>query len=313
MNHQPPAAAEVETPTKAGLLRALGLPTAMAIVVGNVIGSGIFLKPGEIAAGAGDFTLIISVWVAGGVLCLLGALCFAELAAMLPHAGGMYVGLKEAYGKLPAFLFGWNDFFFNRPGSIAALAVAFVGSLAQAAHWKPSAATQVGLAMFLILGLAWVNIMGVVWGGHVQNATTLIKVGFLALMACVPFVMNLWQPDAVEMANYSTSLVQPLTTSLSTRVGLVLLAVMWAYNGWHQVAPVAEEIRDPQRNIPKALVFGVLLLILLYVSVNVAYHGVLSMEEMSAAGQHAAELMLGRLFGPVGITLMASCAAPSEP
>ena len=115
-----------EAPT---LLRALGPVMAIAIVVGNVIGSGIFAKPGRIAFEAGRFDLIMGVWVVGGVLCLLGALCFAELATMLPHAGGLYVYLREAYGKLTAFLFGWQEFLFNRPASTAALSMIFVGSL----------------------------------------------------------------------------------------------------------------------------------------------------------------------------------------
>ena len=115
-----------EAPT---LLRALGPGMAIAIVVGNVIGSGIFAKPGRIAYEAGRFDLIMAVWVAGGLLCLLGALCFAELATMLPHAGGLYVYLREAYGKLTAFLFGWQEFLFNRPASTAALSMIFVGSL----------------------------------------------------------------------------------------------------------------------------------------------------------------------------------------
>ena len=105
------------------LRRDLGLRIAIAVVVGNVIGSGIFLKPGNIAAESGRFDVIIAVWIFGGSLCLLGGLCFAELATMLPQAGGLYVYLREAYGKLPAFLFGWTEVFFGKPASIGALAV----------------------------------------------------------------------------------------------------------------------------------------------------------------------------------------------
>lgn len=119
----------------------------MAVVVGNVIGSGIFLKPGNIAAECGNFWLIISVWVFGGVLCILGALCFAELATMLPRAGGIYVYLREAYGQPVAFLYGWSEFLFSRPAAIGALAVAFVGSMSLALGWHNAAYVEVLFAV----------------------------------------------------------------------------------------------------------------------------------------------------------------------
>src|SRR5579863_3700565 len=129
------ASLESESETGSGsegghsLLRALGPGMAIAIVVGNVIGSGIYVKPGGIAKDAGDFRIIISAWVIGGLICLLGSLCMAEMGAMLPHAGGLYVYLREAYGRPIAFLFGWTDFLFSKPASIGALAVVFVGTL----------------------------------------------------------------------------------------------------------------------------------------------------------------------------------------
>ena len=164
------AASAMERPTR--LKRALGLRIATAVVVGNVIGSGIFLKPGGIADNCGQFGLIITLWIAGGILCLLGAICIAELATMLPHAGGLYVYLREAYGKPVAFLFGWCEMLFSRPASTGALSVAFVGSLTLALGWEAAASTQVVLAIVLLAFLAWVNIVGVVWGGRLQLLTT---------------------------------------------------------------------------------------------------------------------------------------------
>ena len=111
---------------------------ATAVVVGNVIGSGIFLKPGNIAGDSGNFTVIISVWLFGGILCILGALCLAELATMYPSAGGLYVYLREAYGRLVAFLFAWTELFLSRPASMGALAVAFIGALANMMRWNRS-------------------------------------------------------------------------------------------------------------------------------------------------------------------------------
>ena len=130
MNRQTQTAADQSA--QPSLLRVLGPGAALAAVVGNVIGSGIFLKPGIIAAQAGDFSLILAAWVIGGLVCLLGALCFAELAVTLPQAGGVYVYLREAYGRPVAFLFGWNEFLFNRPGSIGALSMAFIGAMSNA-------------------------------------------------------------------------------------------------------------------------------------------------------------------------------------
>ncbi len=299
----PPADAAAARPAR--LRRALGPIVATAVVVGNTIGSGIFLKPGNIAADGGQFGPIIALWVAGGVLCLLGALCVAELAAMLPEAGGLYVYVREAYGKPAAFLYGWCEMLFSRPASTGALAVAFVGSLVLALQWDVSAGTQVLLATALLAGLAWVNILGVLWGGRLQLVTTIVKVGFLALVAVLPWIMLPFAEHGPAWSNYATT-VTPRLPSLAGQVGAVLLAVLWAYDGWHGLAPLAEEVRRPQRNIPIALVAGVGILVLLYVGANVAYHGVLSMSEMKASGNHAAEEMLRRLLGPLGLASMST-------
>ena len=288
------------------LIRALSAGAALAVVAGNVIGSGIFLKPGIIAAQGGDFRLILAAWVLGGLVCILGALCFAELAVMLPHAGGVYVYLREAYGPPVAFLFGWNEFLFNRPGSIGALSVAFIGAMSNMLGWEVTGFQQILLALTLIASMAWVNVLGVVWGGRVQSATTLVKASFLGIMALLPFAMVLVTGSGFDFGNYQSTLAQPPDGEFMARFGLVLLGVMWAYNGWHGITPVAEEVKNPQKNIPLALFGGVGILIVLYVSANIAYHGVLSMQEMAEAGQHAAEAMVSSLLGPVGAALMAA-------
>ncbi|MEE3367850.1 MAG: amino acid permease [Planctomycetota bacterium] len=281
------------------LVRALGPRIAIAVVVGNVIGSGIFLKPGAIADATGDFRVILAMWITGGVLCILGGLCFAELASMFPQAGGLYVYLREAYGKPVAFLCGWNIVLFGTPASCAALAVAFIGSFANAIGWDPSLFAEIGMAVVMIGSMALVNILGVVWGGRLQMIFTLVKAGFLGLVALTPFVLLPVLETSVEWTNYS-SRIEPHYPSLAGQIGTVLLAVMWAYNGWHGVTPLAEEVRDPQRNIPFALLGGIGILITLYLAANLAYHGVLSMEEMRAAGDHVAERMVGKLLGPSG-------------
>ncbi len=289
----------------------------MAVVVGNVIGSGIFLKPGTIARDGGEFGLIISVWVLGGVLCILGALCFAELATMLPRAGGLYVYLREAYGRPVAFLFGWTDFLIRLPGSIAALSVVFVGQVVYVLGWDVPTLGQLLMVAVLIIGMAWVNIIGVVWGGRLQNFTTIIKAGALVLVATSPFILWPFVQQAFDAANLTTT-VDPAEKDFGARLGVILLAVMWAYNGWHGVTPLAEEINNPQRNIPIALFGGIGILIVLYVATNFAYHSVLTMDEIREVGVANADTtksvieretvganMFKRMIGPMGVALVA--------
>lgn len=305
MSQSPSSAPDLLSPhvrSRPGLLRALGPGMAISIVVGNVIGSGIFYKPGKIAADVGRFPLIMTTWVVGGVICLFGALCLAELAAMLPRAGGLYVYIREAYGRPTAFLFGWTEFLFGRPASTGALAVAFVGALGQATGWQLSVLTGVMLALVLITAISWINVLGVIWGGRVQALTTLIKAGFLGVVALLPFVMLAFGSPGFEGANYRTT-ATPIETTLATQFAAAMLAVMWAYNGWHAIAPVAEEVRDPERNLPLSLFFGTVILIVLYVGANLAYHGVLSMDEMAASGQNAAQTMVRKLLLPSGTSV----------
>lgn len=292
--------------SRPGLLRVLGPGMAIAMVVGNVIGSGIFKMPGSIAASTGDFRMIIGVWVFGGVLCLLGALCFAELAVMLPRAGGLYVYLKEAYGRPMAFLFGWSEFLFGRPASIGALSVAISVELASVIGWDLGVSECVVVSLALIAMMAWINILGVVWGGYFQAITTVIKAGFVAVLALLPFVLLLSSSSGVEAANFSSTVV-PEKKLLAGQFAAALLAVMWAYNGWHGITPVAEEIKNPRRNIPLALFGGIGLLVLLYVGVNIAYHGVLTMEEVKAAGELVPQAMVKKLFNSdAGVALVSS-------
>ena len=295
------------------LLRVLGPGMAVAIVVGNVIGSGIFATPGGIAADGRGFPLIISAWVFGGVLSLLGGLCFAELGAMLPRAGGMYVYLKHAYGRPVGYLQGWTQFIFGNPGSLGALSIIFVAHLGEVLYPESAAgisrAATLALSVSLIVGLAMVNIVGVLWGGWVQTLTTIFKAGVVLAVAVLPFCVASGEAQAASMATlWSTALpMNDGTPGVASRFAVVLLAVMWAYNGWHGITPVAEEVREPGRNIPRALLIGVGILTTLYVSANIAYHLVVPMEEMvlDENRKKVAVLLFDRLLGPVGGTLMA--------
>ena len=276
------------------LLPVLGLATAAAIVVGEVIGSGVFIAPREVAhRTGGSVGLILTLWLVCGLVNLCGALTLAELSAMFPEAGGTYVFLREAYGRPWAFLWGWAEFLVIRSGSIAALAVAMTISLAvlvEGAGYDLSkaaaAALQTSVAVGAIAVLAFVNIVGTRFGGAVQNVTTVIKVGFVAFLAVLPFIALRREP--VDLT--------PLWPASGTwtewdawkGIGAALALIMFAYDGWGNVTVVAEEIKEPQRNIPRALAGGVVLLIVLYMGANLAYHLTLSSERIAGEAVPAA-------------------------
>ena len=305
------------TPASPGLLRALGPLMATAVVVGTVIGSGVFKKPQSVADNVHHFGLAAMVWVLGGVLVLLGALAYAEVAVLLPRAGGNYVFLREAYGRLFGFLWGWVEFWIIRSASLAALATIFTESLhdilrneafQQAVGLSPG--TQLGfwpqriLTVSVLAALAWVNILGVRWGGLVQLLITLVKIASLAAIALLPFaVLAAWIAAPVAPSFDNLRPVWPDDWSQLSFGGLgsAFLGVLWAYHGWMNIAPVAEEVRRPQRNLPLALLAGVAIIITLYLSANLAYYLVIPRVEMAELKQTtvATEFSL-RLLGPLG-------------
>lgn len=299
-----------------GLTRGLGPIMAIAVVAGTVIGSGIFKKPQAVAENIPYSGLAAIVWIAGGLLALLGALAYAEVAALLPRAGGNYVFLREGFGRLAGFLWGWVDFFLIRCGSIAALATIFTQSLsAILSQQAPEAAAYFTawprrfFTVFVILLLAYINIRGIRWGGILQLAITCIKVGSLLFLLALPFLLgraetyNLypWWPEG-----------EALSWTLVGGFASALLAVQWAYHGWMNLTPVAEEVKDPQRNLPRALLVGVGIVIVLYLGVNMSYALVLSQEEMKQMKESAETdkyVAIGfsrSLLGPIGLTIAAA-------
>jgi basic amino acid/polyamine antiporter, APA family len=277
----------------------LGLFSAIALVVGAVIGSGVFLKPSQIAvATQGYVGLIISLWIVLGLVNLCGALAMAELSAMFPRSGGSYLFLREAYGPLWAFSWAWAEFCIIRSGSIATLAAAMAIALAETAAgagvpFGPWA--ERGAAIGSIVGLATINIIGTRWGGAVQNVTTLIKAAFVAFLAVLPFV-------AIETQDVHLERLWPtaLGAGLLAGIGGAVSGIMWAYDGWANLPVVAEEVRNPARNVPRALITGLILLIVLYVGANVAYHLTLPVEEIATAKQPTAVLAAERLMPGFG-------------
>jgi basic amino acid/polyamine antiporter, APA family len=278
------------------LPRVLGLWDAVGVVVGSIIGSGVFLKASVVAVALGAFGPIISVWIVLGLVTLCGSLALAELAAMLPTAGGPYVYLREAYGRLPAFLWGWTEFWVVRTGSLGALASATVIYLnaAIADVYPLSRAEQGTIAVGLILLLTAVNWRSTRWGASLQNTMAIIKVSFLLALIVLPFAMG-----ATKIENLSPLWPQDASASYWRAIGLAAVAVLWPYDGWINIGPVAEEIKDPQRNIPIALTLGMLVIIVIYAAANTVYHLVLPMNVVAGSKAVASDVFLV-LFGSSG-------------
>lgn len=275
----------------------LGLFDAITIVVGSIIGSGIFLKASTVAQELPMFGPIMLIWIGVGLVTLCGALALGELAAMLPQAGGPYVYLREAYGRLPAFLWGWTEFWIIRTGSIGALACATTIYLNQLV--PIDRLTQELIAIGIVVGLSGINIVATRWGANVQNITSIIKVAFLAALILLPILL---QQESV--ANLDP--VWPTSTPLSfwRAMGVVMIAVLWPYDGWINIAPVAEEIRNPQRNVPWALAIGMLLIITIYAGTNATYHLVLPMDQVAGSAAVASDVWRA-LFSETGAMIAA--------
>ena len=288
------------------LKRDLGPWAAASIVIGTVIGSGIFLVPHDMILRVGTPGWVFGVWIFGGLLTLAGALSYAELAAAIPEAGGEYAYLREAYGPLWGFLYSWTQMWVAKSGSIATLATGFFYYLANFfpaldgvfyrlplplgphgapldLHWGQL------LAIGLIAALAWLNYFGVKLGGDVQVAVTTVKVVLIA--GIVVAGLGFGSPHAAA----------PVSTVPLTAAGFfaALVAALWAYDGWNNVAMVASEVRDPQRNLPRALIGGTLAVIAIYLLANAAYFRVLSPVEVGASPRVAGEMMR-RILGSAG-------------
>ncbi len=294
------------------LLRVLGPVETTAILVGSVIGSGIFLVPNTIAAQVGSFGLIIAIWLVSGLLSLFGALSYAELGGMIPLAGGQYAYLREAYGKFPAFLFGWTEFLVIKAGSIAAVAVAFalyVGyfipeSFQPIFHQTVTlnvgfhfAIEDIGVKLIAIICIALlsvVNYLGVKLGAWVQNIFTFLKVAALAGLIVLTFIAGHSAPNA-----FKPLLPDQFSFNLLSAFGVAMVAALWAYDGWNNTTYVAAEVREPQKNIPLALFVGTSLVVIIYLAANWAYAYVLPISAIAGSTLVAADAMK-TFLGPIG-------------
>jgi basic amino acid/polyamine antiporter, APA family len=297
------------------LPRVLGPLDAVMIVVGSIIGSGIFLKVANIDNLVPSFGAIMAVWIVGGIATLCGSLSLAELAAMLPHAGGPYVYLREAYGRLTAFLWGWAEFSIIRTGSLGSLACGtviyfnkFLASLKDNGALPQFLAEQVPLShlgqavvtVAAVVTLTWINIAGTRWAARTQNITTVIKVSFLLLLMLGPLLFGQW-----NTANLQPLAPPEFSLDLFKAFGLAMVAVFWPYDGWINIGPVAEEVRQPERNVPLGLGLGVLIVTLVYCGANVGYHLCLPLSATKTSATIAADVF-ETILGPYGVPLAAA-------
>ncbi len=288
------------TPSAPSLQRVLGLWSAVAIVIGTVIGSGIFLVPSAMITQVGSVKVLFLVWVVAGLLSLFGALTYAELAAAMPEAGGEYVYLSAAYGPFWGFLYGWTQFWVAKSGSIATLAAgfytyltAFVPVLGRPVIITPFHIGPGGtrlevhygqlVAIGVILILAAVNYAGVRAGGNVQVFVTAVKL--ILIGGIIAFGIFSGAGEVSHVSQHVPS-VGGIAGFFAAMVG-----ALWAYDGWNNVSMVSSEIRHPERNLPRALIFGTAAVIVTYLLVNAAYFYVLSPAQVAASQRVAAEMM----------------------
>jgi len=290
------------------LKRDLGVWGAAAIVVGTVIGSGIFLVPKSMVLNVGTPNMVIFVFIFGGLLSLAGALTYAELASAMPEAGGEYVYLREAYGPFFAFLYGWTQLLVAKSGSVATLATAFFTYMANFYPALESVLTTIGpvpiksgqvFAMCVIALLGWLNYFGVKVGGNVQIVVTIVKVGLIALLIVVGFTF-----PAGDFANLSTSVPAPGGVA---GFFAALVAALWAYDGWNNVSMVSSEVKEPQRNLPRALIYGTLGVMIIYLLATLAYFYVLPADGVAGSERVAAEMMR-RVWGSGGAAVVSVAA-----
>jgi len=276
------------------LERVLGLRELIFIVIGTVIGSGIFIVPATVLQQTGgDIGPALLVWLIAGILSLLGALTYGELGAMDPEAGGLYVYIRDAFGPLPAFLYGWTLFFVISSGSVATLAVATTGYLSQLVPLSPLESKFAALAMVAIIAI--INVRGTRESARVQDWSTLIKTIAIVGLSLVMLVLG-------RGLSQTAGHVWPasLKPSLLSGIGLAMVGVLWAYEGWQYVTFSAGETRDPQRTFPRGIIIGTALLIAIYMLANIAY--------IAALGPTAAAQSPRIAADAVGVT-MGSAAA----
>jgi APA family basic amino acid/polyamine antiporter len=281
-----------------GYARRVGLFSGVMLVVGGIIGSGIFLNPAIVAQRVGTPGLTLAVWAAGGVVALIGAFIYGELGARAPKAGGQYVYLRDAFGPLPAFLYAWALLLMVATGAIAAVAVTFANYASALLHLPAGA--RLPLAIGAIALLSAINYLGVRPGAVTQNVFTVLKLvalaGLIAAGLLLPVPADALQPAAASSA---AAPVAAGPSALALAFGAALVPVLFSYGGWQQTNFLAEELVEPERNLPRALLLGVVCVVTVYCLANLAYLRTLGAPGLAASAAPAADAM-ERVAGPGG-------------
>ncbi|HEY8039442.1 MAG TPA: amino acid permease [Polyangiaceae bacterium] len=298
------------------LERRLGVFSATTLLVGSMIGSGIFIAPSIMAGYVATPGTWLGLWLVGGALTLLGALSYAELCAMMPHAGGQYVFLRQAFGRLTAFLYGWTFFLVIQTGFNAAVAIAFakflggvglrVGEADLVLAVGPLTLSRAQLvAVAVIAFLTWVNARGVREGALVQNLFTVLKVGAIALLVVIGFGSGKGSLSHFAPVLGADLGAKGLQMGFLAAVGVAMSKALFAYDAWNTVTFAAEEVREPQRNLPRALVVGTLVTTLAYSAACAVYLYVLPLDRMAGVVENrVASDVAGLVLGSAGVTLV---------
>lgn len=304
-------------PERSDLVRGLGLRAAVAIVIGDTIGTGIFLVSSDMARAVGTSTLVFAAWLLGGFIVLCGAFCYAELGAAFPKAGGPYVYLERGLGPLWGFLFGWMSSFLERPVAMATLAAGFLrfaGFLfpvvamplftTHIASYEFKMTAAQPLAALVVVAVTAINHFSVRTGGGIQVLLTILKIGTIAVIVVAGLIFG--KPHALEAAPQAVRLGWGTISGLLT----ALVPAMWAYNGFNDLGDVGEEIVEPQKNIPRGIFLGLLTVAGLYLMANVVYLRILPFAELSHS-QHVASDMVQSFAGARGATWLTMAMAIS--
>ena len=305
------------------LTRGLGLIGGISVNVANIIGTGVFLKSRVMTCNVGDPLWVLAVWLIGGLLALAGALCYAEICAMMPASGGDYVFMRRAYGKLTSFLFGWTSFTIMKTGSQAALAVGFaifmnvaLGGQLDALHYSASLGgwrLHVSAVSILALAALWLvalmNCASVTTGGKTAAALTVAKLAMVLLVAGCAFAFGHgdWSHLRASGAAGNCDAVADSARGGIAGVGAAMLGALWAYDGWNNVAPLSGEVRDPQRNLPRVFLGGMLIIMALYLVANLSYFYVLTPLQVASVAPTSslATEVMKTFMGPGAVSFVA--------
>jgi len=299
--------------TTTDLIKGLGLLDATTLVMGSMIGSGIFIVSADIARQTQSPGLMILTWVVAAVLTSIAALSYGELAAAMPHAGGQYVYLREAFGPLSGFLFGWTTFLVIQTGTIAAVAVAFAKytgvffpsiSAQNPLVWRVT--TQQGLAIAVIVLLTLVNSRGIRTGAVIQNVFTFAKAGALIALVALGFLLG---RNAEAVTENFGGFWRNVSWNFDTvrLIGVAMVGALFSSDAWNNVTFTAGEVRNPKRNLPLSLALGVGLVSILYLACNFVYLGALPLEAIQNAPEdRVATAVVARMFGPSAVQIMAA-------